>query len=253
MLHQVTAIIPTFNEQERIQDAIESVSWANEILVVDSFSTDNTIAIAQSLGAKIWQHEYENSAAQKNRAIPKASYPWVFILDADEVVSPDLKTEIQNILQEKEPSYDAFWIPRQNDFMGKRIRYSGWQNDQVIRLFKRDLCKYETKRVHAEVVCNGKVGKLKNPILHNTYKGIDHYIAKLNRYAAWQAEDWHLRGKKAGLVHWLFKPAFRFFKHYVMKRGFLDGVPGFTIAVLQAYAVWMRYVKLWLIQNKVNH
>lgn len=253
MKHLVTAIIPTYNEQEHIQEAIESVRWADEILVVDSFSTDQTVAIAKLLGAQVWQHEYENSAAQKNRAIPKASHPWVFILDADERVSPQLKNEIQNLIQSDTLSHDAYWIPRQNDFMGKRIRYSGWQNDRVIRLFRRDLCRYQTKRVHAEVVCKGSVGELTNPLLHNTYKGIDHYISKLNRYAAWQAEDWHNKGKKTGLIQWICKPGFRFFKHYFIKKGFLDGIPGFVISVLQAYAVWMRYVKLWLIQNNVNH
>ena len=130
---QISAIIPVFNEEDHIIDAIESVSWADEIIVVDSFSTDKTLALAQSKGVKILQRAYQYSASQKNWAIPQAKYDWVFILDADERVNESLKEEILK-LKKKATTYDAFWIPRQNHFMGKKIRFSGWQGDKVIRL-----------------------------------------------------------------------------------------------------------------------
>ena len=130
---KISAIIPTFNEEDHIIDAIESLAWADEIIVVDSFSTDNTVALAQSKGVKILQRNYEYSASQKNWAIPQASYDWVFILDADERVEDNLKKEISKI-KNSQPKNDAYWIPRQNHFMGKKIRFSGWQGDKVIRL-----------------------------------------------------------------------------------------------------------------------
>jgi glycosyltransferase involved in cell wall biosynthesis len=248
---KVTAIIPTFNEAHNIAAAIHSVQWASEIIVIDSFSTDKTVEIAKSLGAKVVQHEYENSAAQKNRAIPMAQNEWVFILDADERVTPTLEQEIKELLK-KEPLHQAYWIFRSNDFMGKRIHFSGWQGDKVIRLFKKDLCVYENKRVHAEVVCQGSVGFLKQKLLHNTYLGIDHYIQKLNRYAQWQAEDCLQKGKRINLFVFIAKPTFRFVKHYFIQQGFRDGIPGFVISVLQSYAVFMRYVKLWLLKKGRN-
>ena len=127
---KISAIIPTFNEEDHIIAAIESLAWADEIIVVDSFSTDNTVALAQSKGVKILQRNYEYSASQKNWAIPQASYDWVFILDADERVEDNLKKEISNI-KNSQPENDAYWIPRQNHFMGKKIRFSGWQGDPI--------------------------------------------------------------------------------------------------------------------------
>ena len=147
---KISAIIPVFNEEDHIIAAIESLVWADEIIVVDSFSTDNTVALAQSKGVKILQRDYEYSASQKNWAIPQASYDWVFILDADERVEDNLKKEIDKI-KNSQTKNDAYWIPRQNHFMGKKIRFSGWQGDKVIRLFNRKKCHYEDKQVHAEI------------------------------------------------------------------------------------------------------
>ncbi len=165
---KITAIIPTGNEEHNIVDAIKSLNFANEIMVVDSFSTDNTIALAKPLADTILQREYENSASQKNWAIPQAKYEWILLLDADERVTPELKIEVNNIIN-SHTEYSGFWIKRQNYFMGKKVRFSGWQGDKVIRLFKRDECKYENKHVHAEIISSGKIGILKNKLTHNTF------------------------------------------------------------------------------------
>lgn len=165
---KITAIIPTGNEEHNIVDAIKSLNFANEIMVVDSFSTDNTIALAKPLVDTILQREYENSASQKNWAIPQAKYEWILLLDADERVTPELKIEVNNIIN-SHTEYSGFWIKRQNYFMGKKVRFSGWQGDKVIRLFKRDECKYENKHVHAEIISSGKIGILKNKLTHNTF------------------------------------------------------------------------------------
>ncbi|MBN1251131.1 MAG: glycosyltransferase family 2 protein [Bacteroidales bacterium] len=248
----LTAIIPTLNEEHNIRDVIESVSFADEIIVVDSFSTDNTFAIAKETANKVIQHDYKNSAAQKNWIIPQAKHEWILIIDADERVTMALRDEIIGVLESKS-KINCYWIYRANFFMGRKIKFSGWQNDRVIRLFKRDLCRYEHKQVHAEIIPVGKAGTLKNKILHNTYTNIDNYVNKLNRYAWWQANDLY-NGKFGHITffHIIIKPFYRFVYHYFIKLGIFDGIPGFTISILNSYAVGTRYIKLWLKRKKLE-
>ncbi len=242
-MQKVTAIIPTFNEEHNIEAAIESVKWADEILVVDSYSIDKTVNIAKEKGATIIQREYEHSASQKNWAIPQAKYEWIFLLDADERVDEHLKMEIKNVLK-SEVNSDAYWIKRRNFFMGSEIKYSGWQGDKVIRLFKRDLCKYENKSVHAEILCNGEIGKLKNSLTHYTFKDVFHYLEKWDRYTTMSATDRSNRGEKPNLFHFLVKPTYRFFSDYFLRLGFLDGMTGFIVCVLNCTSVFMRHLKV---------
>lgn len=246
---KLTAIIPTKNEIKNIDEAIASVDFANEILVVDSFSTDGTYEKALELATKVIQREYEYSASQKNWAIPQAQHEWILLIDADERVTPELKVEIQKILKNPNEDVVAYWIGRENHFMGERVYYSGWRNDKVIRLFKRDFCKYEDKNVHAEIIANGKIGLLKNKLYHNTYITFDRYIEKMNRYAWWQAKDYDKKTGKITPYHFIIKPFWGFFKHYIVQSGYRDGFVGFTIGYIQAYVVFMRYVKLWLLRR----
>ena len=239
-MNKVTAIIPTGNEEKNIIDAIKSVDFADEIMIVDSFSTDNTIKLARPLADTILQREYENSASQKNWAIPQAKYSWIFLLDADERVPTELREEIINILKEN-TKCSGFWIKRQNYFMGKKVRFSGWKDDKVIRLFKRDENKYEDKHVHAEIISNGKVCSLNNKLIHNTFVSKEAYQNKLNRYAQWQARDYDKKTNKITVFHLFLKPAIRFFKHYFIQLGILDGYVGLSISLYQAKAVAMRY------------
>ncbi len=248
---RITAIIPTFNEEKNIVRALRSVQFADEIIVVDSFSSDKTLEIAQSFGARILQREYQTSAIQKNWTIPQAEHDWIILLDADEWLPEPLQEEIQKTVAGN-PVEVAFWIGRNNTFMGQRIRYSGWQNDRVIRLFRKSFCRYENKQVHAEIETEGAVGMLVNRIEHDTYRAFDHYVEKLNRYAWLQAYDYDKKVKRITLIHILVKPPVRFLKHYVVGLGFLDGFPGFMISVLQAYAVLSRYTKLWLIRRGIK-
>ncbi len=178
-MEKLTAIIPTGNEEHNIVAAIKSVDFADEIMVVDSFSKDATVQLATPLADTILQREYENSASQKNWAIPQAKHKWILLLDADERVKEELKKEVLSVLESK-INYDGFWIKRENYFMGKRVYFSGWRGDRVIRLFKRDKCKYEEKHVHAEIVSEGKVGILKNRLTHNTFKNKEDYLKKDN-------------------------------------------------------------------------
>jgi len=250
MKRKVTAIIPTYNEELNIRPAIESVLWADEIIIVDSFSTDKTVEIVKEYEqCTLVQHEYENSAAQKNWIIPQAKHEWIVLLDADEWLPDPLINEIKGILNRDSIEEKGFWMNRINKFMGHWVKYSGWQNDAVIRLFHRDFSVYETKRVHAEVLCDGKVGRLRHKIMHDTYKDFSTYLKKLDTYSNWKAYDKAQKTKKVTAFHLVLKPLFRFFKHYILKLGFLDGKVGFIIAGLNAYDVFIRGVKIWRINE----
>ncbi|MEB3344433.1 glycosyltransferase family 2 protein [Aquimarina gracilis] len=247
---KVTAIIPCYNEEHNMKEVLESVSFADEIMVVDSYSTDRSVEIAKKYTDFIIQREFDYPSTQKNWAIPQANNEWILLVDADERVTPELKSEVLEVL--KAPDKDnhvAYWIKRMNHFMGERIHYSGWRNDKVIRLFHRDKCKYDNRHVHEEIVTEGKVGMLHSKFYHNTYTTFDAYISKLNKYASWQAEDYDKKTGKLTPYHFIIKPFWGFFKHYVIQSGFRDGVPGLVIGYVQCYAVFMRYIKLWLLRR----
>ena len=240
---KITAIIPTKNEARNIAAAVDSVSWADEILVIDSFSTDETVAIAQQKGAKVIQRVFDSFGKNKNYAIEQATHPWIFVLDADERVTPELQLEIKTILQATPPKA-AYWIYRQNYFMDQPVRYSGWQSDKVIRLFRKD-CRYKEVNVHEEIQATGEVGVLKNKLVHYTYTNISQYLQKWDYYTTLSAKDRAGKTKEVTLYHLAFKPLARFFRHYIIKLGFLDGKVGFIISYMAAVSVFMRYLKLW--------
>ncbi|WP_445749120.1 glycosyltransferase family 2 protein [Polaribacter sp.] len=247
---KITAIIPTLNEEIHIAEAIKSVSFADEIIVIDSFSTDKTLEIAATYNVKIIKREFDDFSSQKNYAISQASNPWIYILDADERVTPQVEKEILEAVQNPQ-DYVGFYVRRRFYFAGEVIKYCGWQRDKVIRLFLKEKCKYQGV-VHETIISDGKFGFFKNKIEHYSYKNYDHFIAKLNHYATLRAKDLNLKEEKVNLYHLLIKPPIRFFIHYIIRLGFLDGYLGFFLAKTQAYAVYTRYVKLWLLNRKIE-
>lgn len=250
-MRKLTAIIPTFNEEVNIQAAIESVQFADEILIVDSYSTDQTLEIAKKYEkVKIIQREYGYSASQKNWAIPQASHEWILLLDADERVTPELEKEVKSILSQEKIEEASFWIKRQNIFMDQVLKYT-WKSDAVIRLFLRDKCQYEDKHVHAEVITEGKVGTLQNSLNHDTYKGkgLTKHLLKGERYTNWGAYDRVDKTSTINFYHLAIKPLFAFVKHYFFKLGVLDGRVGFILSTLTAYNVFIRSVKIWRIKQ----
>ncbi|MBK7107984.1 MAG: glycosyltransferase family 2 protein [Chitinophagales bacterium] len=249
-MQKVTAIITCFNEEQHIEAVLKSVQWCDEIIVVDSFSTDSTLEKAALFNTRILHHEYENPAKQKNWVIPQAANEWILLLDADERVTDELRYEIEKVLAQDEIHFNAFWIYRRNHFMGKEIKFSGWQRDKVIRLFYRDVCRYKDVEVHEEIETTGKVGKLKNKLLHYTYTDLEQYLVKWNRYSSMSAVDYSKKTTKPNAFHFVIKPAFRFFKHYIIDLGFLDGYPGFIISKLAAEGVFFRYMKLYELMRK---
>ncbi len=251
-MKKLTALIPTGNEINNIKEVIASVSFADEILVVDGYSTDGTYEVAQKYATRVLRREYKYSSSQKNWAIPQSKYDWILIVDTDERVTPELKEEIQKLLKNPPKEFNAYWIGRNNYFMGEKVHYSGWRNDKVIRLFKKNYCKYEDKYVHAKLIVDGKVSRLKNKLYHNTFKTLDKHIEKLNRYASLQAKDYENNTLKITPYHFFIKPTWAFFKHYIIQSGFRDGIIGLTIAYLRGYSVFMRYLKLWLNRKNRN-
>lgn len=242
---KLTVLITTYNEASNIEAILENTSFADEQIVVDSFSEDNTLSLAQKYTDKVYTRKYIGPADQKNWAIPLATYEWVLILDADERVSPALRDEIQSWLDKPQIPFDAFWIKRQNHFMGQKVKYSGWQNDAVIRLIHRDTCRYDDKQVHEEIEdSNLRVSHLKSSMIHYTYQDIDHFLDKTRRYAKWSALDHKAKTQKVTWFHLLIKPGFRFFKHFILQKGFLDGKTGLIVSSIMAWGVFLRYLYL---------
>lgn len=244
----VTAIIPTYNEAPNIREAIRSVQWADEIIVVDSFSTDGTPDIVREyLNVTLVQHEYENSARQKNWIIPQAAHEWIFLLDADERVNEALYKEVIQTLEDPGANH-AFWIPRENYFMGRSVRHA-LKGDRVVRLFRRDTCRYQDLAVHAEIETEYPVGELKQSLVHYSYRESAHFLAKMERYAGWSARDHDGRTGRIGPWHLLAKPFFRFIKHYILNRGFLDGRSGLVVSIVMAWGVFLRYLHMIELRN----
>lgn len=251
-MQKLTAIIPTGNEIHNIEAVIASVNFADEILIADSFSTDGTYDKALQLAHKVIRRPFKYHADHKNWAISQAKHSWVLLVDADERITDELKKEIQEILKNPPHHIVAYWISRANYFMGKKINYSGWRGDKVIRLFKKEFCKYQDILVHEEIIAQGKVSKLKNKLNHNTYVNLKQYIEKLNKYSDKQAIEFNVKTKTLTPYHFIIKPFWAFFKHYILQSGFRDGIAGIVIGYFQAYRVFMRYLKIWLIRRDIK-
>ena len=247
----LTVLIPTFNEEENIEPALDSALWADEVLVVDSFSTDRTLELARRRAGRVLEHEYVNSAAQKNWALPQAQHAWSMVLDADERFTPELALEVRRTLADGPPCA-GYVVRRVNYFLGRRIRGCGWNNDRVLRLFDRTRCRYQEKEVHAEVNVDGPVGELRQPLLHYTYRSVDQYWPKFRRYTDWGASQAYRDGRRAGLYHLLGHPVGRFFKMFVIRHGFLDGTHGLVISLLSFFSVFNKYAKLWELQRQAE-
>lgn len=240
----ISVIITTFNEAHNIAGVLESVAWADEIMVVDSFSTDETVAIAKGYTDRVVQREYVGPADQKNWAIPQVSNEWILLLDADERVTPELRAEIRDWLAKPNIPYDAFWIGRQNYFMGKKIRFSGWQGDAVVRFFRKS-CRYNDKQVHEEIQTEGiRVGHLRSKMEHFTFRNSKHFLDKMHRYGEWSAQDYAKKTPRVTYFHLFWKPLFRFGKHFFVQQGWRDGKVGFIISVIMAWGVFLRYLKM---------
>ncbi len=248
---QVSVCIITGNEQKDIRRCLESVKWANEIIVVDSFSTDATVSIVSDYTDRIFQHRWLGYIGQKAVAKSLARYEWVLFVDADEAVSESLKAEIATLFEKGIPEgVNGFDFPRQVWFLNRWIRHGDWYPDAKLRLFRREKGRCCGTEPHERIDIEGTVQHLKSPLYHYTYDNIQEQISTLNRFSSISAEGtsekWSRRHVLFGL---LIRAPFRFFRCYVIKLGFLDGVPGLIIAVASAFGTFIKYAKLW----EVNH
>jgi (heptosyl)LPS beta-1,4-glucosyltransferase len=251
---KLTVLITCKDEQLHIRDCIESArEVADEILVADSGSTDATLDIVDQVGGcRVIRRAFISYADFKNWAIPQCSHEWVLIVDADERVTPELTREIKSLLA-SDPADDAYWISRENYFLGHRIRYSGWKNDRVARLIRRDACRYFLRPVHEAMnVASGRVGSLQHPMLHFTAWDLEHFVAKQNNYSTRGAVAMLAQGKQMGLVFTMLHAPFRFLQLYVLRRGFLDGYPGLMVCGITAFYTFLKDIKLWGLQHTIN-
>jgi glycosyltransferase involved in cell wall biosynthesis len=240
---KISAIIITYNEEKNIRRCLLGLDWVDEIVVVDSHSTDDTKKIASEFTQRVFDIRFEGFGKAKQYAKDKASHQWILSVDADEVVTEDLEEEIQTLIR-AEDSLNGYYIPRKSNFLGKWIKHGGWYPDYVLRLFKKDKAKFNHSMVHEKVQVEGKTGYLKNDLLHYTDPNFDHYLEKLNRYTSLGAEELFRKGKRAKHFCVIFKPLAVFFKMYFVKKGFLDGFSGFILAASSAFHVFSKYVKL---------
>ena len=243
---KLSGVITSFNEEHNIADCIESMYWCDEIILVDSFSTDRTPEIARSYDkVRFFQRTYFGAGAQKNWALQHVSHDWIFLLDADERCTPALRREIENLLVAG-PAHDAYTINRNVFFLGKRIRFSGWQHDRVARLFRRGTAYYENRRVHALLHTSGTAPLLKNAIDHHMVdRSFDEYAFRLARYGYWGAAQCWRDGVRCRGIDVLLRPLWRFFRTYGLQLGVLDGTRGIVFCVLQAYRTYMKFSILW--------
>lgn len=250
----VSVIIVTKNEEKNIRDALESVKDFEDIVVVDSFSNDNTIDICKAYTDRVFQHEWQGYAKQKQMAVDYAEKQWVLILDADERGTPEFKKEIlENITPNAErqtlnASYSGFYIPRKNFFLGKWIRHSGWWPDHTLRFFRKDVSYVEQREVHEKVVVKGQLGYFKNPLEHYTYRTISEYIKKMENYSTLSAKEILLKNPMSSIslvFRMLISPPFTFLKMLLVKQGFRDGIHGFILAILYSFYTFLKYAKVW--------
>lgn len=246
---RLSVVITTYNEEVNIADCLRSVLWADEILLVDSFSTDRTLEYAREFPIEILEREYFGSAAQKNWSLDKIQHDWVLILDADERVTEPLAREILQLLIEG-PNAKGYYIRRQNIVLGKAIRHSGWSTDKVIRLFDKAHGRYPNRRVHADLDIEPPTPTLRNPLDHYTYRSVQQYFEKFLNYAEWGAAQGYREGKKAGFLEIGGRPSWRFFRTYFLQGGFLDGLHGLVVCGLQAFGVFLKYAWLWELRVK---
>ncbi len=248
MAIKLSVIVITKNEAENIAKCLQSVSWADEIIVLDSGSTDETVSICKEFTPHVFETDWQGFGIQKQRALEKATGDWVLSIDADEIISPELRIEIENAISQNQ--FDAFLLPRLSSYCGKFIKHGGWYPDYILRLFRRELGRFTNDVIHERVIVEGKIGKLTTPILHESYKDLNEVLEKVNSYSTLQAQKLASRGVKSSLSKAIFRAWWKFIQTYFVKAAFLDGQHGLMLAISSAESVYYKYLKLLELQNK---
>lgn len=240
---RVSVVVVTLNEAERLRRCLESVAWADEIVVVDAESSDKTVQIAREFTDRVMVRPWPGFAAQKNFAVEHAAGPWILSVDADEEVSAELREEIRVRLAGG-PAHEGYAVPRRNIFLGAWIRHGGLYPDWQVRLFRKTQGRFGDRAVHESVRIEGPVGRLRGPIVHRSYHGVADFLERTNRYSSLAAEEAVRGGARPGVLSLLVRPLGRFLTMYVLRLGVLDGWRGLLLAMLYAYYVFMRSAKM---------
>lgn len=249
---RISAIVITYNEAANIKECLASLNWCDEIIVIDSGSSDKTCELALEYTNNIVISGNIPYGEKRNIGISRANSEWIIWLDADERISPELKIEIVDLINKNSTECEAYYINRSSFFINKFIKHSGWYPDYTLRLFRRSTgIKFDAALVHEKVIYTGKTGRLKNDIQHYTDRNFEHYINKMNNYSTLSANELIQKGKRAGFFDIIFRPAFTFFKMYFLKLGILDGYMGLVLCTLSSIHVMTKYSKLYL-ANKPN-
>lgn len=239
---KISATLITCNEERNIARAIESLRCCDEVVVVDSGSTDRTVELAANLGARVIENVWKGYAEQKNYAAEQAAHDWILSLDADETLSEALEAEIWR-LKKTSPDCDAYTVPRMAQYLGRWILHSGWYPDRKVRLYDRRRARWVGRFVHESVQVNGRVGELQSNLLHFTCSSLSEHLKTMERYTTLAAEEMVSQGRKVGYRQLLFDPPWTFFRSYVLQRGFLDGPEGLAIAYTAAFYNFLKYAK----------
>ncbi|MCM2251413.1 MAG: glycosyltransferase family 2 protein [Ramlibacter sp.] len=249
MTPSLSVIVITRNESARLRACLESVAFAGEIVVLDSGSTDDTVAIARAMGARVEQTtDWPGFGPQKNRALELARGDWIFSIDADERVTPRLRAAIEAAIARGD--FQGYSVGRYSSYCGQYMRHSGWYPDRVLRLVRRGSGRFSDALVHESLCVQGPVGRLEGDLLHESYADFDAVLEKVNRYSAAGAQELHRRGVRGSFGKALGHGAWAFLRTYVFKRGFLDGRLGLALAISNAETTYYRYLKLWLMQGR---
>ena len=247
----LSVIVIAKDEEASIARTLESVAFADEVVVVDSGSTDRTVAIARGLGAKVTINaDWPGFGPQKNRALDLATGDWVLSLDADEWLTAESAEEIRRVVSANDAEVVAYRMPRRSSFCGRFLRHSGWWPDYVLRLFRRGRARFSDDMVHERVIADGKIETLSLPIMHETFVDLEDLVDKMNRYSTHGARQLQREGKSSSLVEAIARALWAFFRTYVLRAGFLDGREGFMLAWATAEGTYYRYAKLMRLQRK---
>lgn len=247
---KISACVIVFNEEVKIRRCLQSLAWCDEIIVLDSYSTDRTVEIAREFTPHVYQHVWLGYVGQRNLIRERAEHPWILYLDSDEEVSPGLRDEILVEFSRPDRKYLGYEFPRLVFFLNRWIRHGEWYPDVKLRLFHKDYGRTEGEEPHDRVAIQGPVKRLRNPVYHYTYDDIRDQNETLNRFSTITAQQKYVKDLSFRWVDLLFRPVFRFLKGYILRLGFLDGMPGFIIAVTNGYGAFLKYAKLWELHER---
>jgi len=241
-MEKISAVLIVKNEEKKLEGCLESLTWVDEIVIVDATSTDRTRDIARRYTDKVFERNFDNFADQKNFGIDQASGDWILSVDADEKVSLKLRLSIEKVLRDG-TGYDGFMVSRRNIIFGKSLRFAGQRSEKILRLFRREKGRLD-QPIHEKVVVRGSVGKLEGELIHESIQTLEEYFQKLNLYTDFEARFMLEQGVKASLLDYYFKPVLRFIYFYIFRLGFLDGYAGFLYHGLSSYYTFLKYAKL---------